>query len=560
MYPTQAMGRRGSPRAHQIRQAAAPIGGLNTKDSLAAMPSTDCPALINWIPDVGGLRSRDGFIEWAVDFPDALPIRSILSYFGPDAGFPAGTFLTLPTTMPGEVFAATDDEIYDVTSATNTPGSVKTLSGAEYAGHLSHTMLVNSGGSFLLVCSETDGYFYYNGTSWVTPIQGPGAGEIDNVDPADFVHVNVWKKRTWFVERDSTRAWYLPAEAITGAASVFDFGPLFKRGGHLAFLANWTLDAGEGIDDFLVAVSSNGDVIIYQGTDPDSASTFSLVGSWYVGQIPIGRRGYAQLGGDLLLLSTEGVFPVSEITRGGDAFLAAGGRYSEKIKPSLGKSVRSSFTQYGWQLAVHSTQRLLVASTPDTDNSANFQYVLSTSVNGWTTFNNIPALCLGPVSGYMMSGTSDGRVLLLAGSNDSVTYNELDGESIRGVVQFAFNAFEAPSQEKKFLMVRPSFLAALDPGLVVDVSVNYTFEQLQGAVPNPNALNSTEWDGSSSDPYDLWNTGYWDGVPGERALFFADWRTVSGLGFSGAANMTTRVTAPTLLTSMDYMYQVGGPF
>jgi len=103
-------------------------------------------------------------------------------------------------------------------------------------------------------------------------------------------------------------------------------------------------------------------------------------------------------------------------------------------------------------------------------------------------------------------------------------------------------------------------LTALDPGLVVDVSVNYTFEQLQGAVPNPNALNSTEWDGSSSDPYDLWNTGYWDGVPGERALFFADWRTVNGLGFSGAANMTTRVTVPTLLTSMDYMYQVGGPF
>lgn len=560
MYRTPATGRDGSTSKHQIKTAPSPIGGLNTRDSLANMPPGDCPVLINWIPDIGGMRSRGGFFEWAINFPGSLPIQSILAYFSATDTFPGGAFVDTPSVLPGQVFAATDDGIYEITTVTDAPVLSEALSGDPLAGWLSYTMLTNSGGTFMLVCSEADGYKHYNGTTWTTPAFGVGAGEVSGCDPAKFCFVVVWKKRAWFVEKDSTRAWFLTSEAINGVAAVQDFGPLFKKGGHLSYLANWTMDAGEGIDDFLVAVSSNGDVVIYKGTDPTSADTFGLVGQWYVGQIPVGRRAFTQLGGDLVLLSTEGIFPVSQITRGGTQLLAASGDYSSKIRPTVGNYTRKTFTSRGWQMLVHSTERLLVVSTPDSEEVVDNQFAMSTTLNAWTVLAGVPAYCLGATAGYMLSGTSDSRVLLiLNGPADNVPYGSSVGDPIYCTIQYAFNYFEAPAIQKQFLLARPSFLAAIEPAANLDVAVNFTFTTPQRALVGSVTPGTTVWDGDELDPYDQFDFGYWDGVPGERALYWADWRSVTGLGYSGAATMSSAHAVRTTLTAMDYVYQMGGP-
>jgi hypothetical protein len=458
------------------------------------------------------------------------------------------------------VFAATDAGIYTITSATNAPVLSEALSGTALAGWLSYTMLTNSGGTYMLVCSEVDGYKHYSGAAWVTPTFGVGAGQVSGCDPAKFCFVTIWKKRAWFVEKNSTRAWYLTSEAINGVAAVLDLGPLFKKGGHLSYLANWTMDAGEGIDDFLVAVSSNGDVVIYKGTDPSSATTFGLVGQWYVGQIPIGRRAFTQFGGDLILLSSEGIFPVSQITRGGTQLLAASGDYSSKIRPSIGSYTRKTFTSRGWHMAVHSTERLLVVNSPDSDEITSNQYAMSTTLNAWAVLAGIPIYCIGTTAGYMLAGTTDGRVLLvLNGEPDNVPYGTSTGDPVYCTIQYSFNYFEMPAIEKQFMLARPSFLASVEPSVNLDVAVNFTFTTPQPAAAPTGGPGTTEWDGSVTDPYDWFDGGYWDGVPGERALYWADWRSVGGLGYSGAATMASTHTVRTTLTAMDYIYQHGGP-
>ena len=40
-----------------------PVGGLNTRDSIAAMPREDATRLDNWFPNVGEVNLRKGFTE-----------------------------------------------------------------------------------------------------------------------------------------------------------------------------------------------------------------------------------------------------------------------------------------------------------------------------------------------------------------------------------------------------------------------------------------------------------------------------------------------------------------
>jgi hypothetical protein len=532
------------PAAHTIQSAPAPIGGLNARDAIAAMDVRDAIALVNWVPDTYGVRCRKGYREWATGLGTG-EVQAIMPYYGPADTSPFSATLAAPTSMPGKLFAATKDNIYDITDSTNAPVSVHALSGSALAGWISSTMLSNAGGTFLLCASEDDGYFHYNGTTWTTPT-------LTGVSASALVHVAMWKRRAWFVEKNSTRAWYLAADSITGTAEKLDLGSVFKHGGHLSYIANWTIDAGEGIDDFIVFVGSAGDVAVYQGTDPADASTFGLVGTWYIGQVPTGRRGYTQYGGDLIVLSADGVTPISYVTRGGaDVLVAAQKEYSSKIRPLLGKDMRSSFTERGWQMLITPTERLMVVSVPDYGSQRSRQYAMSTSMNQWTQFQDIPMLCLGSTGGFTFAGTRDGRVLMLfTGFFDAVPYGQSQGNGIRGVVQPAFSAFGSHAAQKQFLMVRPVFLSGDTPNALVDVNVNYDVATPTGTPTYAGLLATSPWDTA------LWDAAKWASLTQKT---YAEWVSVSGVGFVGAATLITMTLADSTLLSIDYMLQQGGP-
>lgn len=537
-------------QAQKLETMPPPIGGINARDAISLMPETDAVKLVNWIPDTYGLRCRRGYREWAIDFPDGGEVNSVLAYIAPDTLIPGEIFITNPTSMPGKLFGCTPNGIYDITDSGDAPPLAQALSADTNAGYFSSAMVSNIAGNILCAVSEDDGYFTYNGTAWTKIVAGAGAGEMDNVDPDDLCFVMLWKRRLWFVQRNSTKAWYLPTDAVTGAAVEFDFGSEFKKGGFLSYLANWTIDAGEGIDDFLVAVSSNGEVVLYKGTDPSAAETFGKVGTFFVGQVPVGRRGFIQYGGDLVLISANGIYPMSFITRGGAQLLQATGQeYSSKIRSPMGQDLQNSFNVYGWAMALHPSERILLVSVPDYGGQRNRQYVMSTSQNQWTTFEDIPISCFGESLSYMFAGTRDGRVLLLFKDFfDNVPLDESVGLGIRTVVHPAFSFFKTPALTKQFLMVRPTFLSVDRPAYKVTMSVNFEVG-LAAAPPTPPTPEGALWDVSQ------WDVAMWGG----QSRSFQNWVTVGGVGFAGAINMTCTCTGETVLAAVDYMFQSGGP-
>jgi hypothetical protein len=120
---------------------------------------------------------------------------------------------------------------------------------------------------------------------------------ITGVNSNTFINVNLFKNRLYFTQKDTLTCWYLDVDAIGGPASPLYFGGIARNSGYLQAMGTWTLDAGQGADDYAVFVTSMGEVMVYNGTDPDNADTWALKGVWQLGQT-FSRRCFFKWSGD----------------------------------------------------------------------------------------------------------------------------------------------------------------------------------------------------------------------------------------------------------------------
>lgn len=524
------------PSRHYTVSKPAPVGGLNVRDPISAMPVNDALQLVNWIAQEYGVRSRKGYSEWATNMGG--PVGTVMAYL-PDRADVAGF----------KLFGVTDNGIYNVTVSTNAPTLSLALSGASNVGRFSYTMFNNSAGRYLLTCSHEGTYRYFDGTTWTTPTFGGGAGQVSGVDPSNLCFVTTFKHRNWFIEKDTANAWYAPTDALTGLFVKFELGPFMKHGGSLAFIATWTVDAGEGIDDFIVFVGENGDVIIYKGTDPASAATFAQVGSWYVGRVPVGRRAYCILGGDLLILSEMGLQPLSYVTRGGQSlFRTSAVDYTSKIQPRLTQLVAELGDQLGFELILYPKENLLIIMKPQGGFASFNQYCLYTNTNTWTLFDGVPMVTATVANNSLYCGTDDERVILgLSGYFDNVLLGETIGNGIYGTIEPAFNYFGRPGQNKILHMVRPTFQATDRPSVIVTGIADF-----QSYIPVGSPISFTP-EGS------LWDVALWDsGVWGGDLNVFNDWIHTNAVGYALTVALNTVSVGDTYLTVLDFLLEPGG--
>ena len=231
--------------------APAPVGGLNYRDPINEMPPTDAMVLDNFIPRRTGVSLRKGWQYHTSAI--AADIESLFSYNG-------------ATPATNKLFAASNGAIYDVT--TGTPSVSQASTGSTEDIWIT-TQFSNSAGTYLLAVSPGAGYWTYDGTSWTQQT-------ITNL-PANPTSVAVWKNRVWFTADNDSSVYYLGSvDAITGSATKFVMGPLLRNGGFVRAIINWTLDAGVGVDDYLVVIGSEGDVGVWQGDRPNKCGNFRV--------------------------------------------------------------------------------------------------------------------------------------------------------------------------------------------------------------------------------------------------------------------------------------------
>lgn len=523
-----------SPQTTKPASQPAPIRGINALDSLYDMDPRDCIYTYNFIPTEYGMRSRLGYREHATGIVGE--VRTLIPFSG-----------TREDGINDRLFACTETGIYDVSAAVQTPVAVltwPTQSGdAGYVIWETYTDL--TGATVLMAADGANGlYEYTESTGLWTLVTGLVGPTVTNI-----VFIVSFKNRLWMIEQDSADAWYLPTGAKTGTATKFAFGTKMKNGGDLVGLWNWSRDGGEGIDDYLVAISRGGDVMTYAGYDPANPSTWDLVGVWFLGKMPFGHRIASNWGGDLLILSSFGVHTMSALASGLSSELRQS-QITARITRLIRDAMPGRINENGWTLTVQPNESSIQIYQPTSDTERPIQYVMDTNLRAWGLWRDMPALIGATWQGNYYFGTKDGRVCIKQGATDNVPFDgSSPGESIEVSLLTAYQDYDMGGINKRVQFIRPRGLTAAGQAFVARARYDYDLAEI-GALTSVIGTSGDVWDTG------LWDDAVWSGQVNAGALLTGATGIGQNIAVAIKGNLTTSVT----LTSIDVMFDTGGMF
>jgi hypothetical protein len=397
-------------------------------------------------------------------------------------------------------------------------------------------------GTFVVTVTGANTYTYTStGTSTVTSVTGIYTTiGITGVNSNTFVNVNLFKNRLYFTQKDSLACWYLPVDSIGGAASPLYFGGIARNSGYLQAMGTWTLDAGQGADDYAVFVTSMGEVIVYNGTDPSSATTWALKGVWQLGQT-FSRRCFFKWSGDLLLLTQDGLVPLASALQ--SSRLDPRINLTDKIYFAVSQAASLYYAEFGWQINYFAGENMLILNIPIPNGME--QYVMHTITKSWARFTNIQGYC------WEVSGDAD----MHFGSNGFVgtfySTTSDDESNITATAQQAYSYFDSPGQLKRFTMVRPILQSTGGvPSVLCGISVDFDTQSQLGAVSfNPSIQKDAVWDTAK------WDGNIWAGGLTTTKI----WQGVTGIGYTGSVNINAASRGIELhWASTDYVMEAGG--
>lgn len=512
--------RKGTPstRTAAPTSIAAPTGGWNAKDPLANMRPDQAILLNNIFPRTTDVILRNGAENHVTGFVNT--VRSLMAFNG-------------VTTK--QLFAATDVGIYNATAA----GVVGAAVTASSLGVYSHANFNTLGGNYLVAVNGANALKLYNGTTW-TDITGASVPAITGVTTSELIAVTVFKRRLWFIRKDTMSAYYLGTDQIAGAAVEFPVGQLCKFGGTLVAIGSWTIDGGDGADDHLVLVTSSGEVLVYRGTDPSSAATFALVGVYFIAPPVGGARSLVKYGGDLLLMTQSGLYPLSKALQ--STTVTRQTALSSNIQQPISDAARANSSFSGWQVCVYAQENALLVNIPTVEQNTAVQYVMNSITGAWCQFIGWNALCFEVFENELYFGGTDYVAKAWTGAADF-------GADIVGDCRQAFNYFGLRGMLKHVKLVRPILLASGSYSFATAIDVDFDDLNTYALLP------------SSSSSFGVFDVSNWDEVPWAPDLEVRkDWLTVfSKPGF--AISLRLRIaskTATVTWVSTDYVVERGG--
>lgn len=509
-----------------VAQLQPPVKGLNFRTPSIKLDPQEALILDNVLPQPQSGELRAGYVEHVINIPGSVMTL---------APFVGNLF------EDNRNFAFNDKgEVYDVTYETTSPSKV--VDTDQINGVWDYCNSQGPAETYLIMVSPAGGYWTYSKSGGFVKrdLTGDGAGKR-------FSAVFNWKDRVWLIEENSTNAYYLDTGAVQGAAHKFNFGPVMNQGGYLSYGSNWTFNAGYDIDDYLVLVTTGGEVIVYKGYDPTDIQTFQLQGVWYIGRTPAGNKAFTSFGGELFVLSALGVVPVSKLVNGGVAndYEVA----SAKVQPEMNKAFTQYANLFGWEMETFYNRNFLMVKTPVKTSGKYSYWVMNVQTGAWGTISGMPMNCSSQVVDDIFFGTTDGRVCrAFVGDTDGASIDGTPGRPIVGRYMGGFNDYDTPTYLKTWQLARPVFLADDTPAVGAAIITEY-----EAAMPLVGASVSGDGSGGRFD-VDHWNQCVWAGGTNT----YSAWVGLQGLGYYGALGITFTGPGGTQYISTNVTLSQGG--
>lgn len=467
----QPLRAKGAPRQQVsvMQSYPAPVGGWNARDALASMQPTDAVELQNWFPRPSYVEFRGGHTAHATSMTGTgktlMPYNAL-----------SGT---------NKLFCATASGIYNVTAS----GAVGASGLARTNGKHQHERFGDGTNNWLIACNGVDKPAYYDGTTWtaVTHLTTPALTGYPSNALEQFVTVTAFKGRLFFIPISSLSFWYLTAGAAGGALTEYDLSGEFPKGGYLMAMATWTRDAGSGPDDFAVFISSEGEVAVYQGNNPSSAVSWAKVGSYSIGR-PLGRRCVIQYGGDCVVITENGTFPLSSLLQSGDE--RSKFALSYKIQDAFTEAARSYGSTFGWRAITFPKYDALLVNVPHAEDGTHQQYVMNMVTKAWCRFTGWDAEDFAVLNGdlYFCQGTSTYKAW--TGTDDN-------GDTIAFYGKQAFQDFK-DSRQKHVRLFMPLLVTSGSLAYDADIDVDFKDEPISATTTYTTTAGA------------LWDTAVWD--------------------------------------------------
>lgn len=478
-------------RVSVVKNFAAPINGWAVEnDFMAAAPNT-ARILRNIVP-----RQNSAYVRYGSTLKHNLS-QSTRSLYE----FDNGAVQQLIAGAGGDLF------LVDVE-----PPSSETSIGTGFESDVWSAVMMSNAADVasLVMVNGEDGIQVWNGTVLTKAVTVPAIDKLETV--------TTFKNRLWFTEKETASLWYgQPLSNNPTTLTEFPIGPLLRLGGKIVAISSLSMDGGAGPDDYLVAVSSNGEIVVFSGIDP--ATDMTLVGL-FKGARPLSNRCLKKSGSDLVYYGSSGPQRMSEL------FAAVEGLEGTPIaiRTAFEEAMYDKVPELGWELIAYQRRSWMLFNVVDNFPTVFRQFVLNLETNAWFEITGWNAVCFCVFKGDLYFATHNGKILKADfGFND-------DGKPIEFDYMQSWVQFET-SAVKKFNQAQITIKSNSVPKIAVDMMVNYR-EELPKSQPGfAPEVKVSPWDVSP------WDTSEWSGSD----IFYINTFGLSNLGYVGALRYRGKV-------------------
>lgn len=394
-----------------------------------------------------------------------------------------------------KMFAGQDTKLFDVTA--NTPILVKS---GQTSGNYVASQLANLSGYWMLVCNETgDSVLRFDGTTWTTLTTeltgGPVPGTSKNLS-----YVCKYRNRYFFIETKSMNLWFLPIDSHQGPLTKIPMSGAAQKGGYLVFLADWSIDAGDGIDNKLIAATSMGEILVFTGSDPTSSANWRQEGLYQMAP-PLGMNAHMALGGDVLVATMDGIVPVSAcITKdSGQLELAM---ITRPIKPLWRDDVVAKRDK-PWSMERWDEQGIMLVASPGGLPGKTHAWVANNATGAWCTVS-YDATCWLRMRADLYFGDQRGWIMQCerTGLDDARTVSGVvQGNPYYATLVGGWEMFQSRSQQVVWHQARAIFSADQGEPFQPQLSATTDFVVVVPQPPPP---------GPDPGLFEVWDQGLWD--------------------------------------------------
>lgn len=453
-----------------------PIGGLNKRDPLHAMPNTDASTLDNWVPDNSNVRLRYGSSLFAT-IPSGGEVVALQSVF-----VSAGRI---------DYLLASDNSTNDLYYSDQVGTVVRLTTGAfatENTFMCTHNQTI-----YVKARSVAETYQYYT----------PGPGTITSAaftNGAFYYGMGSFKGSIYLPGYSGVALPSFGYGSIGGVATMtitnFDLSQVSREGGEVLFCGSTTRAKSAAEDALFVAVTNRGEIFAYQGSHP-SSPTWSLVGIYKIPR-PFGYKSFFYLGAHLYIWTVGGIISMASILNDQQV----NGKYnsiSDKIDPifadlatATNLSVDSNFPTVNsrFAAAVDYIGNTLYLIAPD-----DYIYAMNLKTNAWYRISGWPAYSIAVANNKVYIGSTNGKIIQIADSAASGDYNPATGatDSIATSMRTAYNYLDNPSLKKQMMGVKVFSEYKTGFTMTVDADMDYANSTPSSTTAEGSAAGATAY-------------------------------------------------------------------